>query len=977
MVLAGRAPEPDPLVSFDVLDGWMVEPLAGAQGRWSVSVAQRVWESPTGRLRYRGTSNESSLLLRPPRPLPVPAEADTVTVWVYGNNWGWAPDATTPPVDLALHLTDRAGKNHRLLLDRVRWKEWWLIHRRLPPELLAQGPLELDAVAVEGCANPDERELYFENLVFLREELKLLVFQPRPRRGIDPFPGQSPGANVGPGRLPFPTREDTILPTNRSTAFRNEIAQGSEGFVFIYRGDDGVLEYSLTPGSQYWGPVAVRWNGAWIGTALTGAGPRFEPGAQSVSLVQVALQDGVVRGRWAVRRDSGVEMVESDLRIRQKSLVVDFRVLGGAAVELSYGRWQGVRDGSLIAIPYLNYSSHVLNVLAASRPYPWFASIWMDWYRSNGSQPYAVDQIKDGDVHLNGGIRYLPLTDGRRNDLFERFLVTVSPVFEETLPTIPNPPAWRGREAGRRLWQETWGPEEYAAEIQRSRRLKALGIDLLTQCNHEITWRDGGESFTFRTVAAPGKGGDRALRDYVADQKELGWRVGLYTNYTDFAPVNAHWDPDMVMRDSSGNLIRAWPRCYSPKALFAVEADRVLAPQVRAKYDSNAAYTDVHTSVGPWERTDYDARVPGAGTFAATFYAYGELLLHDQEVYDGFCWSEGHHQWLYAGLTTGNYALTYTDLDYRDYPYLPHFDLLSMHPLTVDIGMPWTAFFFRNEKGWDKPERIDHSVDRFLAATIAYGHLGWLVEETHGIRRTARSYYLMQQLQSRYAMEPVEEILYQSGAGMVDTSTALANGDWKRSRLQVRYRNGLTVWINGDAGGNWVVESPAGRFVLPPFGWLALQGADFFEASSLVDGARVDRMAAPDCLFLDGRGQMHTFSGLTAAGSVAVKRIPPPAGDGVEIIAVEGVESLELGIPAGEFAWDDVRSRLQRLASCESLQVSAWDQDGNPVGAGGAAERVQSVPGAGWRLQTSPGVVRYRVACAPSRPWSLDGRQPQ
>jgi len=76
--------------------------------------------------------------------------------------------------------------------------------------------------------------------------------------------------------------------------------------------------------------------------------------------------------------------------------------------------------------------------------------------------------------------------------------------------------------------------------------LRAYGITKLIQCNHEITWRDGGESFTLRTRAAPGKGGDEALKRYLAHQKSLGWFAGLYTNYCDFAPVNEHWNPDFV-----------------------------------------------------------------------------------------------------------------------------------------------------------------------------------------------------------------------------------------------------------------------------------------------------------------------------------------------------------------------------------------------------------------------------------------------
>ena len=42
-------------------------------------------------------------------------------------------------------------------------------------------------------------------------------------------------------------------------------------------------------------------------------------------------------------------------------------------------------------------------------------------------------------AEVNGGVRYRPRTDGVRNDVFERIFLTVSPTFEEVLPTIANP----------------------------------------------------------------------------------------------------------------------------------------------------------------------------------------------------------------------------------------------------------------------------------------------------------------------------------------------------------------------------------------------------------------------------------------------------------------------------------------------------------------------------------------------------------
>jgi hypothetical protein len=966
IVQAAREPEPDPLVGFDSLDGWRLQLLEGARGNLSVSVAQRVWESPVARLRYRGESEASAVRLLPPEPIPVPPGSTAVTLWMHGNNWGWVPDPTTPQVGVVLLIEDASGKIHKLELTRVRWREWWLIHKVLPAEIRSEASLRLAGIEIAGCANTEERELFFENLVFLREAFAPLAFAPRPQVPLELFPGQSAGANTGPGRLPFPTREETILPDGGAESFSNGLRTEGGAFRFLYEGEDGVVEYLAVPGAEYWGPVEVRVDGATVARALAGAGPVFDPPSGAIRLVRAWEEADAARAVWEVETEEGRVDVESTMRILRKSLVVDFICRGGLAAELAYGRIiEEVRDsGQLVAIPYLNYGGHMLNVFASSRPLPFFASVWMDWYRSNGSRPYAVDEIDEDGVELNGGVRYLPRTDGVRNDLYERVFVTFAPRFEEVLPNIPNPPARRGKEAGSRLWQETWGPQDYAKEMERSRRLRAYGIDQLTQCNHEITWRDGGESFTFRTMAAPGKGGDPALREYVAAQKALGWRSGLYTNYTDYAPVSANWDIDMVMRDSGGDLVRAWPRCYSPKALFAVEADRFLAPRIQQKFGTDAAYTDVHTSVGPWDRVDYDARVPGAGSFAATFYAYGELLLHDQEVYDGFCWSEGHHQWLYAGLATGNYALTYTELDYREYPYLPHFDLLKMHPLTVDIGMPWTAFFFRKDEGWREPDRIEGSIDRFLAATLAYGHLGWLVEEAHGIRRTVRSYYMMQQLQSRYAMERPEVILYGAGDGRLrDSSSAILNGDWKRSQIYTRYANGLELWVNGNPSEDWAVEVRGVGHALPPFGWAAVHGDDFYEASSLSDGSRWDRVGSPEYVFLDGRGAVRSFEGVAAAGSVAVKRIPFDGSEAVEVIVVEGLHRLDLLDPGGVYGWDDVRTRLSRLARAEGVTLNAFDVDGNAVEAGSATR----VSGAGWSIPIAEGAVRYVVTATGGR----------
>ncbi|MDW8130313.1 MAG: hypothetical protein RMI94_07170 [Bryobacterales bacterium] len=155
-------------------------------------------------------------------------------------------------------------------------------------------------------------------------------------------------------------------------------------------------------------------------------------------------------------------------------------------------------------------------------------------------------------------------------------------------------------------------------------------------------------------------------------QPELAPKV--YTNYTDFSPTNTKWNPDFVQRTPEGEWRRAWPRNYALKPAKAVEMDEYYAPRIEKRFGVRISYTDVHTAVAPWRYTDCDARVPSAGTFAATFYAYGQLLLDDQRIH-GPTQSGATLQWMYAGLESGSQGWVYTDVNLLAHPPDPAFKL--------------------------------------------------------------------------------------------------------------------------------------------------------------------------------------------------------------------------------------------------------------------------------------------------------------
>ena len=912
MTWANRTETAPPTLRFDNLSGWRMEVKDGAQATLQVSRAQNLWDRPVAKLRYRAEGKPAApqVQLFPPSPVALPVDTDAADMWLYGNRWDWENPPGTPPVRILLHLRDRENKPVALSLDNVRWQEWWLIHKQVK----VQPPARLESIEISGGSQPEWRDLFFDSIRFYHEDLPPLKFAPRPRRNLTLMDGQSPGANTGPRKLPFPTREETILPMHLGSSFRTDARPAGDEFIFRYspKQPDLELVYHFNPTIGL-PSLRAEVNGRSVGSLLDGAKVLCPGISNSAALKSATL----THQRLTAQYSDGTTL---RLQLWQKSLVVDVINATGQAADLQFGQLSGLDQPRTVWVPFLTYGGgpHPCVLLSKAGPENLFTSIWLDWYRSNGSEPYAAESAATNTARINVGVRYLPRTDGKRNPMFERIFVTVSPVFEEVLPTIPNPVGLHAKEAGDQLWQESWGPDDYEKQMKRSRMLRAYGIENLIQCNHEIAWRDGGESFTLRTRAAPKRGGDLALQRYVAHQRGLGWMAGLYSNYTDYAPVNEFWSPDGVQRQPDGNWRSAWPRCWAEKPLKAVQFDALLAPRIKQKFNPNSAYTDVQTAVAPWHYNDYDARVPGAGTFAQTFYAYGELLRNDSRVYGGPIFSEGSYHWLYAGLADGNYALAYDGRPLAKEPLLPVFDLYQIHSRECDIGMGWTANFCDAIPNWHAPENIDRAIDRFLLHTLAYGHIGWLVEEVHGLSRVCRSYYMLQQVQAQYALQIPTRIAYWNGSALRTVSQALVL-DLPRSRRQlyIEYPGGLRLWFNDHPADAWHVQAGPQELTLPPAGWAAVDSkAGLFSFSALDSTSKVDYLRSSAYTYLDGRGHRFEMPEAAADGSLVIRPLPKNA---LEILRISG---------AGPFS---IHRPYKVRGACVACEVE--DAEGHPLAA--------------------------------------------
>jgi hypothetical protein len=107
----------------------------------------------------------------------------------------------------------------------------------------------------------------------------------------------------------------------------------------------------------------------------------------------------------------------------QKSLVIDAICLGGQATELSFGEIRILDNRTphselrTIYVPFITYGGNSNSVVtmwhsanregeAPAEPSILFISVWLDWYRSNGSEPFAFPegQWTPTGLRINGGV---------------------------------------------------------------------------------------------------------------------------------------------------------------------------------------------------------------------------------------------------------------------------------------------------------------------------------------------------------------------------------------------------------------------------------------------------------------------------------------------------------------------------------------------------------------------------------------------
>lgn len=854
-----------PLIDFEREEAWTIEASDGSAtiGR---SKEEIIWDDYTYKMTYEANSTKTEFIIRPPKLINIPKGFTAINMWVFGNYWIWNDTERKRPISrLSILLETKGGETFEIPFSRdLDFGRWYLVHISLKEEQLKafEEGGTFKGFKLTNCIPNKEETIFFDNLSFFEEDLiSPLQYDILPRPGVDLAEGQDLGVHTGEERLPFPTRVETILPGNVTKEYNTSLFRDGASYVFNYTGDDGMLEYRYKPNKGDLSDITAQWMDGKSGkiipmdnggiklkindqtdSLITERFGNFRPKRETVrdpdkyELIDCKISEQTLIARWKVGHGNQSTEVQYTFRLWQKSLVTDVKSLGGEVGKVSLGNVSDAVNPELISVPYLTGRPKVLKM--GPKDSPLFLTSLVDHYRTGSSGLYFNGGDDKIGTYCNGGSYYVPKTNGKRNDCHERLFLTLSPRFEETLPTIPNPKANTREDAADYLvcYYAVYDRDE---DYQYWKRTARFGINKVVMLDWEVCWRDDAESFTFRSSAAPGKGGDEDLRKYVSKVQDLGLRYSLYNNFVDFAPVNALWDEDMVGRLPNGGWQQAWFRTYSAKPAKVVKLSRQISKLAKQKFNPTAGGPDVHTAVNPYSRIDYDERMPGAGTMMTQFYSYGQLLLEQQEIWQGPTYSECHNGYYYSGLTTGSGACDGSTFD--DQYWLVDFYLRKMQPISAH----WSL---------GAGERNDEGADRYFARTIAYGMPGgYLGGWRHPFDKySVRSYFMLQQLQSYYGKAFIKSIHYANKDGkLLDVSTAIATDAHRRSQLKLVYDNGLEIWVNGSKEDHW--KTPHAD--LPPSGYYAKLKSENLEVfSAAKEGSRGDYVTSQAYDFIDGRG---------------------------------------------------------------------------------------------------------------------------
>lgn len=635
------------------------------------------------------------------------------------------------------------------------------------------------------------------------------------------------------------------------------------GVDFTYDGADGRITYRFIPRSGTLHDLTVVYNRdfqffpAYYGgiTAFNLGGKEYQSwdGEHEAKLLEEYQSGGSYQARFRWSRGSDRFEFTVRLRLDGKTLAIEFFTDPTVDNVAEFGLDRSEQTPAPRVV-YLPYGHNVL----FSRGI--FVSAVIDPLLSNAS---VIEPVRSHEsatsARYAAAAFYHPLTDGSRNPLRETVYLAVSPDIEDTFFPVANPVSpYRELLAGKvvvDLWRTRF--EQYKDDLQR---LVGMGMTDIFALIH--VWQKYGYDNGLPTTypASEAHGGEQALLEVVDLCEARDYLVALHTNYVDFYENSDVWNSGDVALDSDGRWLKAWYNASTGIQSYLMKPSRVgdyarlYEPLIHEAYRTSAAFLDVHSSILPSYKVDYDAAAEGAGLQLSTLQHYRDLFDNVRDVHQGPVAGEGTGTAasIWAGYVDAMEADPRSShgIGGSDVPLLLDYKLKILHPLFVPHGAGYLERFYLDK--WNGYSREE--LERYRVTEIAFANAGFLSNPfAKGIGETEilRDYCFLKHLQRFYLEEVPQEILYLVEERLLTLSAALKvilpqapAEDLDRvlneelSMVKIVFSGGFILYVNRSGTRSWGVTENGIHYTLPANGFLAIKGNEFLAYTAVVDGVR-------------------------------------------------------------------------------------------------------------------------------------------
>ena len=685
-------------------------------------------------------------------------------------------------------------------------------------------------------------------------------------------------------------RSFTAFMENNPTTLRAELKEETEtsirkdgiSYIFESRSVSAVLNFIYTPIDGTFSDLELEINGA----------PPIKPAEEGGLVVEMGgrihtadsdeverhfisceqLED-CVEARWQWVVDEEIANFLYRFRIVGKSLEVQLEGGNGKACGLTLGRVLDAVNPKLITIPYFNFGEHYPRLLSTSGT---LISSFIDWNHTHATSLYSVDkETAEREIRLNGGCSYEKNIHGDRAQLQETCVLTVSTDFDEAFPHIdfPKPildelPPW-ATHPWYSLTNIESSEESYVEIYETLRVLKQLGIDKLMVNHPAETWHDGEGTSEFSIEAAPVKGGDDALSEYIDALDDLGFKASLQTGFRHIAAGDPEYTPASTALTPDGQPAATGSGTHLLKPTIAAEKSKGHITKLIEKFQPAVPYITSHAAVAPWEFTDADSGQEDTLTFKNSLKTQRDLLAAICEQSPSL--GEGGNHWLYAGYLQALLAKM-AGGNPSELPALVDFDLFNLHSRHVNVGLGTIDEFFGNAIPQDGKNSRSNFLSRYLATTAAFGHATALPDVNEwGISSTVKAYFMLQKLQESYLGSPVSTVRYHQNGHFTSINDALHSGAVELGQIRVDYDNHTRIYANLGTT-PWEIEEGDQLYLLPPGSfWGSAEDGSVIAYSTETERGRIDYASCEDYLFIDAHGNSVEHGPIALDGAALVK----------------------------------------------------------------------------------------------------------